>query len=73
MRLVPVLLRRLALVGAMMLPLVAAPLRAQPVPLDSVRVDDPALVYAVTLANATTLVGASPWSAPTRCAWCRPP
>jgi hypothetical protein len=57
MRLVPVLLRRLALACAMLLPVIAAPLRAQQVPLDSVRVDDPALVYAVTLANATTLVG----------------
>jgi hypothetical protein len=40
-----------------MLPIIAAPLRAQPVPLDSVRIDDPALVYAVTLTNATTLIG----------------
>ena len=52
-----VLFRRLALACAMMLPMIAAPLRAQPVPIDSVRIDDPALVYAVTLSNATTLIG----------------
>lgn len=53
----PVLFRRLALACAVLLPIVAAPLRAQLVPLDSVRIDDPALVYAVTLSNATTLIG----------------
>jgi hypothetical protein len=52
-----VLFRRLALTCAVMLTIIAAPLRAQPVPLDSVRIDDPALVYAVTLSNATTLIG----------------
>lgn len=57
MLMAPVLFRRLALACAMMLPVVAAPLRAQMVPLDSVRIDDPALVYAVTLSNATTLIG----------------
>ena len=57
MPMAPVLFRRLALACAMMLPIIAAPLRAQPVPLDSVRIDDPALVYAVTLSNATTLIG----------------
>jgi hypothetical protein len=57
MLMAPVLFRRLALACAVMLPIIAAPLRAQPVPLDSVRIDDPALVYAVTLANATTLIG----------------
>lgn len=53
----PVLFRRLALACAVILSIVAAPLRAQPVSLDSVRIDDPALVYAVTLTNATTLIG----------------
>lgn len=53
----PVLFRRLALACAVILSIVAAPLRAQPVPIDSVRIDDPALVYAVTLTNATTLIG----------------
>ena len=57
MLITPVLFRRLALACAAMLPLIAAPLRAQPVPIDSVRIDDPALVYAVTLTNATTLIG----------------
>ena len=57
MPMAPVLFRRLALACAMMLPIIAAPLRAQPVPIDSVRIDDPALVYAVTLTNATTLIG----------------
>ncbi len=57
MLMAPVLFRRLALACAVMLPIVAAPLRAQTVPLDSVRIDDPALVYAVTLSNATTLIG----------------
>ncbi len=57
MPIAPVLFRRLALACAMMLPIIAAPLRAQPVPIDSVRIDDPALVYAVTLTNATTLIG----------------
>jgi hypothetical protein len=57
MLIAPVLFRRLALACAAILCLVAAPLRAQPVPLDSVRLDDPTLVYAVTLTNATTLIG----------------
>ena len=57
MLMTPVLFRRLALACAVMLPLIAAPLRAQPVPIDSIRIDDPALVYAVTLTNATTLIG----------------
>ena len=57
MPMAPVLFRRLALACAMMLPIIAAPLRAQPVPIDSVRIDDPALVYAVALTNATTLIG----------------
>ena len=57
MLMAPVLFRRLALACAVMLPVAAAPLRAQTVPLDSVRIDDPALVYAVTLSNATTLIG----------------
>jgi hypothetical protein len=57
MPMAPVLFRRLALACAVMLPLIAAPLRAQLVPLDSVRIDDPTLVYAVTLSNATTLIG----------------
>ena len=57
MPMAPVLFRRLALACAVMLPVIAAPLRAQPVSLDSIRIDDPALVYAVTLTNATTLIG----------------
>ncbi len=57
MLMAPVLFRRFALACAVMLTIVAAPLRAQAVPLDSVRLDDPALVYAVTLSNATTLIG----------------
>jgi hypothetical protein len=57
MPMAPVLFRRLALACAVMLPLIAAPLRAQLVPLDSVRIDDPTLVYAVTLSIATTLIG----------------
>ena len=57
MLMAPVLFRRFALACAVMLTIVAAPLRAQAVPLDSVRIDDPALVYAVTLSNATTLIG----------------